>query len=105
MDAKYSIKERIDNLRIAALYDPFDHNARTVGAGFVGWVALNTHDNNWLNAAKIEIRYRLQTDSTDVPLLIRGIMVNLELKDEKEAQFYLDQLQRVNKKSQLTTRS
>ena len=73
----------------------------TVGASLMGLVALNSHDNGWLNAARAEIRYRLETDSTDAVLLVRGMMVNLELKDEKEAQFYFDQLQRVDKKSPL----
>ena len=99
MDESFPIKERIDNLRIAATYNPFDHNSRSVGASLMGLVALTSHDKDWLNAAKAEIRYRLQTDSTDAVLLIRGVMVNLELKDQIEAQFYFDQFQRVDKKS------
>jgi len=53
-------------------------------------VALTSHDKGWLEAARAEVRYRLATDSTDAVLLIRGLLVNLELKDEKEAQFYFD---------------
>ena len=101
MDESQPIKSRVDNFRIAAKYNQFDHNSRTVGASLMGLVALNSHDNGWLNAARAEIRYRLETDSTDAVLLVRGMMVNLELKDEKEAQFYFDQLQRVDKKSPL----
>src|ERR1035437_3418387 len=101
MDESQPIKARVDNFRIAATYNPFDHNSRTVGASLMGLVALNSHDHGWLNAARAEIRYRLQTDSTDAVLLVRGLSVNLELKDEKEAQFYFDQLQRVDKKSPL----
>ena len=99
MNESQPIKERIDSFRIAATYNPFDHNARTVGASLMGLVALQSHDQGWLEAARAEIRYRLQTDSTDAVLLIRGLLVNLDLKDEKEAQFYFDQFQRVDKKS------
>ena len=93
------IKERIDNLRIAAKYNPFDHNSRTVGAGFMAAMALMSKDRGWLEAARAEIRYRLETDSTDAVLLARGMMVNLELGDQKEANFYFEQFQRVNKSS------
>ena len=99
MDESRPIKERIDNLRIAAKYNPFDHNSRTVGASLMALIAINSHDKGWLEAAKAEVRYRLQTDSTDAVLIIRGILVNLELKDETEAQFYFDQFQRIDKKS------
>ena len=101
MDEHNEIRARVDQFRIAAKYNPFDHNSRSVGASLMGLVALNSHDDGWLKAARAEIRYRLETDSTDAVLLIRGAMVNLELKDEKEAQFYLDQFQRVDKKSPL----
>ncbi len=101
MDESQPIKLRVDQFRIAAEYNPFDHNARTVGASIMGLIALSSHDKGWLEAARAEIRYRLQTDSTDAVLLIRGLLVNLELKDEKEAQFYFDQFQRIDKKSPL----
>jgi hypothetical protein len=101
MDESQPIKERIDNLRIAAKYNPFDHNARTVGASLMALVALTSHDRGWLEAARAEVRYRLQTDSTDAVLLIRGLLVNLDLKDNREAQFYFDQFQRVDRKSPL----
>ena len=95
------IKERVDHLRIAARYDPFDHNARTVGAAFMAQVALASKDKGWLEAARAEVRYRLQTDSTDAVLLMRGMLVNLELGDTKEAEFYYQQLARIDKKAPL----
>lgn len=98
MNESQPIKERVDNFRLAATYNPFDHNSRTAGASVMGLVALTSHDQGWLEAARSEIRYRLETDSTDAVLLIRGLMVNLELKDEKEANFYYDQFKRVDKK-------
>ena len=61
-------------------------------------VALNSNDMGWLEAARAEVRYRLETDSTDAVLLMRGMWLNLKLKDVKEAQFYLAQFQRVNHK-------
>jgi hypothetical protein len=91
------IKERVDNLRLAAQFNPFDHNERMMAASYMAIVALMSHDQGWLNAAKAEVRYRLATDSTDAVLLTRGIQVNLELGDVKEAEFYFQQLQRVNK--------
>ena len=101
MNESQPIKERIDNFRLSAKYNPFDHNSRTVGASIMALVALNSKDHGWLEAARAEVRYRLETDSTDAVLLIRGMMVNLELGDVKEADFYLAQFQRVDKKSPL----
>src|ERR1035437_6603376 len=99
MDERQPIKSRVDNFRIAAKYNPFDHNSRSVGASLMALVALNSKDHGWLEAARAEVRYRLETDSTDAVLLIRGTMVNLELGDAKEADFYFAQFQRVDKKS------
>src|ERR1035437_6146618 len=101
MNESQPIKERIDNFRLAAKYNPFDHNSRSVGASLMALVALNSKDHGWLEAARAEVRYRLETDSTDAVLLIRGTMVNLELGDAKEADFYFAQFQRVDKKSPL----
>jgi hypothetical protein len=99
MKQNQPIKERIDNLRLSAKYNPFDHNSRMAGASVMALVALTSKDQGWLKAAQAEVRYRLETDSTDAVLLMRGMMVNLELGDTKEADFYLAQFQRVNKKS------
>lgn len=98
MDESTPIKLRIDSLRTAAKFNPFDHYSRTVGASLMALVALNSNDDGWLKAARAEVRYRLETDSTDAVLLMRGMLLNLKLKDVKEAQFYLAQFQRVNHK-------
>jgi len=98
MDESQPIKLRIDEFRIAAKYNPFDHNSRTVGASLMALVALQSKDKGWLEAARAEVRYRLETDSTDAVLLLRGMFLNLALKDVKEAKFYLAQFQRVNHK-------
>ena len=95
------IKERLDDLRIAAKLNPFDHNSRTAGANLIAVAALLSHDPAWIDAAKNEISYRIETDSTDATLLLKGVMLNLETGDDKRAQIYFDQFKRVARASPL----
>ena len=99
MDTNLDSRQRIEYLRVAAKYNPFNHDERTVGASIMALFALNSNDLGWIYAARAEIRYRLATDSTDAVLLMNGILVNQAIGDTKEAQFYLEQFRRVNKKS------
>lgn len=101
MNMATPIKDRIDHFRQAAKYNPFDHNSRMVGATILALAALQSHDQGWLNAARSEVRYRLETDSTDANLLLSGMMLSLELGNTKEADFYYAQFKRVDKKSPL----
>ena len=102
MNTSLDSRERIEYFRTAAKYNPFSHDARSVGASLMAALALTSNKPDWLEAARAEIRYRLQTDSTDAVLLLRGIILNLTLGDTKEADFYFEQYQRVNKKGSPT---
>ena len=101
MEENIPPQQRIEYLRQAAKYNPFDHTSRMIAASIMAQFAINSHDPSWLNAAKIEIGKVLQTESTDAILLLRGIQINLELGDAKQAQAYFNQLQRVDRKSPL----
>ena len=101
MDVRLEPRQRIEYLRTAAKYNPFSHDARTAAAGTIAVFALNSNQPDWLQAARAEIRHTLEIESTDAVLLVRGIMVNLAIGDTQEADFYFQQLERVDKKQTL----
>ena len=68
MEENLPPQRRIEYLRQAARYNPFDHTSRMIAASIMGQFAINSHDPGWLNAAKIEIGKTLETESTDALL-------------------------------------
>lgn len=61
----------------------------------MGEVALKTHNEQWLDAARIEILNALQVDYTDPGLLFELITIDLELDRIDEAKGLYGQFRRV----------
>ena len=64
-------------------------------------IALSNKDPEWEAAARSELLIALQTDFSSADLLAKLITVDLDLKNDTEAQHYYDQFKRVAKASPL----
>jgi len=99
MDQNATPQERIRHYRLAAQYNPLDYQNRIASANAISNFALSYNDLTWLNAAKIENGHAILYDPTSADLLQKAILVDLALKDFKEAQLYYNQFKKVDRKS------
>lgn len=101
MDTKLLPKERIEHLRRAATLNPFDYQTRIASATTLSDFGLVYNDMGWLRAAQVENAHALMIDSTNAQVLQRAILVDLALKDFKEAKLYYEQFAKIDAKSQI----
>jgi hypothetical protein len=101
MDINVPSQQRVEHFRLAARYYPLDYTNRIASATTLSQLALRYNDIAWLNAAKIENGHVLTVDSTNAQVLELGILVDLALKDFKEANLYYNRFKQIDRKSQI----
>ena len=99
MSDRLDPRQRIEEMRLAAKFDPFEVDKRIASANLLSDFALNSKDENWLKAAQIENRATLHIDPTNSEVLQKAILVDLELTDDTEAEIYYQQFKRIDRKS------
>lgn len=77
--------ERVDSLRAARRFNPFDPVMRTASARFLGALAAQVKDQPLLQIAHDELNYALYWDYSDANMLLKMVVISAMLGNQREA--------------------